>query len=71
MDKVDQDCHSNDADWKLGYQNGSFIDTISRHADCILGIKSTFHLDSSLSPVSCPLPGGQIEHQISRDQNGG
>ena len=43
MDEVDQDRHSNDADRKLGYKNGSFIDTIARHADCILGVKSTFH----------------------------
>ena len=71
MDEVDLDRHSNDADRKLGYKNGPFIDTITRHADCILGVKSTFHFDSLSSLVSCPLPVGQVERQVSRGRTGG
>ena len=67
MDEDDQDHHSNDADRKLGYKNGSFIDTIARHADRILGVNSAFNLDSSSSPVSHPLPGGHVERQLTQD----
>ena len=70
MDEVDRDRHSNDTDHKLGHKNVSFIDTITRHTNCILGVKSTFHLDSLSSLASCPLPDGEVERQLTHDCTG-
>ena len=46
MDKVDKDRTSTEADRKKLYKEGSFIGTIARHADQILGSCSTFHVSS-------------------------
>ena len=59
MDEVDKDRTSTEADRKKLYKEGSFIGTIARHADRILGSRSTFHVSSPDDTKSQPLPGGK------------
>ena len=46
MDEVDKDRTSTKTDRQQLYKEGSFIGTIARHADRILGSRSTFHASS-------------------------
>ena len=46
MEEVDKVQTSTDTDCKKGYKQGSFIGTIARHADKVIGICSTFHASS-------------------------
>ena len=43
MDEVDKDRTSTDTERQKLYKEGSFIETIARHADRVLGSRSTFH----------------------------
>ena len=52
MEEVDKDCTSTDTERQKGYQEGSFIGTIARHADRVLGICSTFHVSAPDSTTS-------------------
>ena len=46
MEEVDKDRTSTDKSCKKGYKEGSFIGTIARHADRVLGSRSTFHVSA-------------------------
>ena len=52
MEEVDKDRTSTDAERKKLYKEGSFIGTIARHADRILGSCSTFHVSSPIDNTS-------------------
>ena len=46
MEEVDKDRTSTNQSQKNGYKEGSFIGTIARHADRILGSRSTFNVSA-------------------------
>ena len=69
MDEVDKDQTSTEADRKKLYKEGSFIGTIARHADRILGSRSTFHASSPDATTTRPLPGGRNDRPFNRDRN--
>ena len=69
--EVDKDRSSTDADCKKAYKEGSFIGTIACHADRVLGICSTFHASSPNTNISCPLPGGRVDHKLNQKMQPG
>ena len=65
FEEVDKDRTSTDAERKKLYKEGSFIGTIARHADRILGSQSTFHTSAPDTTTSRPLPGGKFDRQFN------
>ena len=61
FEEVDKDRTSTDAERKKLYKEGSFIGTIARHADRILGSQSTFHTSAPDISSSRHLPGGKFD----------
>ena len=61
--ELDKDCTSTDTERQKLYKEDSFIGTIARHADHILGSRSTFHVSAPDTTISRPLPGGRIDCQ--------
>ena len=68
MEELDKDWTSTNADYKKAYKEGSFIGTITCHADQVLGVCSTFHASSLDTTSSQPLPGGRIVHKLNWDR---
>ena len=63
MEEVDKDRTSTDTERQKLYKEDSFIGTIARHADRVLGSRSTFHVSAPDTIISRPLPGGRIDQQ--------
>ena len=61
FEEVDKDRTSTDAERQKLYKEGSFIGTIARHADRVLGSQSTFHSSAPDTTTSRPLPGGKFD----------
>ena len=68
MDEVHKDQTSTDTEQQKLYKEGSFIGMIARHADCVFGSRSMFHVSAPDTTISRPLPGGRIDRQNQQGQ---